>query len=463
MTNMAGELSLTCRLNVETIPASSEPRLVYLLLDIRPVSGLSTYSAPVNLGIVLDISESMRLPVLSQEQFQELARLGHVREVISDGIPVWTFPHIPDHLRRAAPSNLDAVKQALREAVSHVEAQDRFSLVVFAGRSEVLLHSLTGAERNRIPETIERLDAVRLGDDTDMSTGVQEGLRELQPGVGEGMISRMVVLTDGFTRTPEAVASLVKQARTNGIAVSTVGVGTEFNERLLVAMADDSGGNAYFARDPGEIPPAFARELEAVQSITIRHMIASVRLSAGVELRRAHRLRPAISTLRDVPIQDRTATFDLGDLEADRPPALLLELILPTRAAGSFRIAHTTLAYDVPGPLGSTTGAQANCDALLTFAPGPVGQLDPQVMNIVEKVGAFSLQTRALDEAAAGNIPGATSKLRSAATRLLELGETDLAQAAEQEASKLEQSGQVSAEGAKKLRYATRRLTQRLE
>jgi Ca-activated chloride channel family protein len=460
---MPNELTLQSRLNVNAVPAAGEPRLVYLLLDVRPGERLGAQSAPVNHGIVLDISESMRLPVLSQEQFQELARLGHVREVISDGIPVWTFPHIPDHIRRAAPSNLDAVKQALREAVGHVEPQDRFSLVVFAGRAEVLLHALTGAERNRIPDAVERLDAVRLGDETDMASGVQEGLRELQPGVDQGMISRMIVLTDGFTRDPERAGALARDARKAGIAVSTVGVGSEFNERLLVSMADESAGNAYLAPEPRDIPPAFARELEAVESITVRHLVASVRLSAGVELRRAHRIRPAISTLRDVPIQDRTATFDLGDLEPDRPPALLLELIVPTRAAGAFRIAAVTLAYDVPGPQGSTTGAQARSDAILEYSTSGMGPLDPAVMNTVEKVNAFSLQTRALDDAAAGNIQGATTKLRSAATRLLDMGEVELAQAAEQEAQKLEQSGQVSAEGAKKLHYATRRLTQRLE
>src|SRR5689334_8480610 len=237
---MPNELTLQTRLNVNAVPAAGEPRLVYLLVDVRPGERLGAQSAPVNLGIVLDISESMRLPVLSQEQFQELARLGHVREVISDGIPVWTFPHIPDHIRRAAPSNLDAVKQALREAVGHVEPQDRFSLVVFAGRAEVLLHALTGAERNRIPDAVERLDAVRLGDETDMASGVQEGLRELQSGVDQGMISRMVVLTDGFTRDPERAAALARDARKAGIAVSTVGVGSEFNERLLVSMADES-------------------------------------------------------------------------------------------------------------------------------------------------------------------------------------------------------------------------------
>ena len=61
-----------------------------------------------------------------------------------------------------------------------------------------------------------------------------------------------------------------------------------------------------------------------------------------------------------------------------------------------------------------------------------------------------------------GNIVGATQKLRAAATRLLDLGEIELAQAAQQEADNLEQSGQMSAGGTKKLRYQTRKLTQRL-
>ncbi len=84
-------------------------------------------------------------------------------------------------------------------------------------------------------------------------------------------------------------------------------------------------------------------------------------------------------------------------------------------------------------------------------------------MNVVERVIAYALQTRALDDMAAGNIPAATQKLRAAATRLLTAGEPALAQAAESEAARLEQGGEVSAEGAKELRYATRRLTQRLE
>jgi Ca-activated chloride channel family protein len=80
-------------------------------------------------------------------------------------------------------------------------------------------------------------------------------------------------------------------------------------------------------------------------------------------------------------------------------------------------------------------------------------------MNIVEKVTAHKLQTRALDAAAAGDVATASKQLRAAATRLLELGETDLAETAQQEADRLEEKGQMSASGTKKLRYETRKLT----
>jgi len=62
-----------------------------------------------------------------------------------------------------------------------------------------------------------------------------------------------------------------------------------------------------------------------------------------------------------------------------------------------------------------------------------------------------------------GNVAGATQKLRAAATRLLDLGELELAEKAQQQAVALEQGQQLSPQAQKELRYATRRLTQRLD
>ena len=89
-------------------------------------------------------------------------------------------------------------------------------------------------------------------------------------------------------------------------------------------------------------------------------------------------------------------------------------------------------------------------------------------MNIVEKVGAFKMGTHALETAQTAarstknqDKNAATVRLRQAATRLLDIGEEALAETMFHQAEMLERSGNLDPEAAKKLRYETRRLTQR--
>ena len=78
-------------------------------------------------------------------------------------------------------------------------------------------------------------------------------------------------------------------------------------------------------------------------------------------------------------------------------------------------------------------------------------------MNVVEKVQAFRLQTQALDDAQSGDVNNATRKLRQAVTILLSQGETELAGQMQQEADRLEESGQVSSEGKKTIMLTSRK------
>jgi Ca-activated chloride channel family protein len=171
---------------------------------------------------------------------------------------------------------------------------------------------------------------------------------------------------------------------------------------------------------------------------------------------------PMISNLGYRPLSDRDVQVTLGELEKGQPRSLLVELLMGARPVGSYRIAQAEISYDVPGL--KLVGEKVKADILLNLTADAVQakRYDPEVMNVVEKVTAFKLQTRALEEAKMGNVAGASQKLRAAATRLLELGEEDLAQSALDEAENLEKSGQMSSHGTKKLRYETRKLTQRL-
>jgi len=183
----------------------------------------------------------------------------------------------------------------------------------------------------------------------------------------------------------------------------------------------------------------------------------------GIDVRNVFRVHPLVGKLEPGRINERTSNIYLGEVERGYGQTLLVEFVVPARPAGSYRIAQVEVEYDVPQT--NMFAQRVALDVLLTYSHDPATVPPPSshVMNLVEKVTAFKLQTRALSEAEAGNLAGATQKLRAAATRLLDLGELDLAQKAQAQAEQFEQGKGMSAESQKELRYATRRLTQKLE
>ena len=201
----------------------------------------------------------------------------------------------------------------------------------------------------------------------------------------------------------------------------------------------------------------------SAQAAVVQNANLVLRLVQGVTPKNVWQVLPQISKLGHRALSDRDVQVFLGDLEKGQGRSVLVELMVPPRQTGRYRIAQAELDYEVP--LSNLTAQKVKADILLGFTgdPAQAAQVDPGVMNIIEKVTTFKLQTRALDDAAAGNVAGATQKLRAAATRLLEMGETELAADMQREATSLEQGGQMSAKGTKKISYATRKLTQKLD
>jgi Ca-activated chloride channel family protein len=131
---------------------------------------------------------------------------------------------------------------------------------------------------------------------------------------------------------------------------------------------------------------------------------------------------------------------------------------VPPRPTGTYRLAQVTLhARPVSGGARQHV-AQADLLARYSERPSEAKQTDPHLMSAVRKVSAFKLQSQAMEEAGRGNIAGATRRLRAAGERLIEMGQDDLGQTMLDEAEHMEESGAMSSEGTKRLRYGTRKL-----
>ncbi len=452
-------LQIECITSTPYLPSVGTPRLVYLLLAVS--GGAEAAPLPLNLALVVDVSESMHFRLATDEQFKELARRGMLKEVLVDSVPAWQSADLPTELLSALPRKIDRVMDALRAAVEQLRPTDRFALVAFAGQAVTLIPNSRGTEKRRLLDILDGLDELQLGDETYVGRGMALAFEELQRGRAPGLADRMLVLTDGFTRDEAECHAAATRAREAHIPISTMGLGGEFNEELMIPIADQTGGEAYLLSEPDDIPAAFAQELQRAQGVSYRNLELKLRPSQGVEVRAAYRVRPAIAPLETVN-QGGSYSFPLGDLVAGEEPALLLELIAPPRAAGVYRLAQVLLACD--DPAGGLAGLKTRADVVVEYTPDParVVQQRPEVMCVVEALSAYKLQQRAQADLAAGNVAGATRRLRAAATRLLDMGEEELAAEVGRQAAELEQYGQADPQRTKRLRYETRKLTQRL-
>lgn len=459
---MSHPLTITAQFSQDALPANNSVRLLYVLVELSAGDMQFGAPLPVNLTMVVDTSDSMSVPILSQKQFDELARLGRVSETMVDGVPVWHFENIPGPYTLDASRSIDYVKRALHSALEQIAPQDHFALVAFAREAMVVIPNQSGQNKRELLKAIDTLDTLPLGNDTYMAMGITRGLEQLQTAFSRDSTNRLVILTDGFTQDAAQCRALAQNAARQGISVSTMGLGVEFNEELLISIADMSGGEAYFIREPSEIPSALRHELAGAQKIALRNLLLRMRFMSGVELRRVHRVNPIISDLGALPLTDRGFDLTLGDLARQTTLALMLELVVPPRPEGNYQIAHLIAEYDVPH-LGIERQKQRENLIIPYTANLAAAPINPTVMNRAEKLSAFKLQTRALEDANRGDIANATRKLQSAATRLINMGEQRLAQQMLNEAANLELRGRMSAEGTKQLRYETRKLTQKLE
>lgn len=454
-------LKLTWKTNTPAIPVTQNQRLIYLLLQVRGEKETKYAARPVNLALVVDVSESMNIRVVSDREFKRLARSGALQELLVDGVPAWHSSAIPAEVLARLPRKIDRVKEALSAVVEQLRPDDSFSLTAFAGQAALLIPTTSGAEKRRILDLLARLDGLQLGDATYIGRGLKVGLEELRRSGDNGLARRLLVLTDGFTRDEDDCRAWALYARNHRIPISTLGLGGEFNEELMIPIADQTGGEAHFVEELEALPAILSKELQRAHRAHYSNVELKLRLLPGVEIRDVHRLHPAIAPLEALNVEG-SYSLQLGNLAPDEEMALLVELVVPPRPPGVHMLAQALLACDAPPGVESGFKVRTELRIEYTTDLARASASDPQVMRAIEVVNAYKLHQRAIADLHSGDIGSATRKLRAAATRLLDMGEEKLAEELRQQAALLEVHGKADPTHTKRLRYETRMLSRKL-
>jgi Ca-activated chloride channel family protein len=415
-----GEVDLSTYLSYENVLTTSENKLVYLLAELRPTAEVGVGSAALNLAIVLDKSGSMY-----------------------------------------AAEKLDYVISAVSHVLEKLRPTDLCSVIAFADKARVLIPSSQIYDKQSARRMVQNIDQIDVGSGTEMLHGIRAAVDEIRKNFSRERMNHIILLTDGLTLHESHCKEACLMAAAEGISVSTIGVGDDFNEKFLLDIANACRGTSYYIDIPRDIPTIFEKELKGVQSIVVRNPVLELKLAKDVKIRRAYKVKPLINDLGQLATVDRTATMTLGDLQKDETTSLLFELILPSRQPGRYRITQAALRYEIPGQ----PQRVVNQDVLIGYTAdsAQASMVTPRVMNVVDAISVFRQQTRALELAQSGDRGKATQLLRSAATQLLEHGQRELAEQALAEAQRIERGSGATAAGTKKLEYGTRKLTQLLD
>jgi Ca-activated chloride channel family protein len=242
------------------------------------------------------------------------------------------------------------VQQAARHVLDLLDEQDSVAVVAYDDQVNLIAGSERISERARA-DLKRRIDELRPGGWTDLSGGWLMGCREVADHLTAQGVNRALLLTDGLANRGitdvEELAHHARELRKRGVSTSTFGVGLDFNENLLEALAEQGGGHFYYIERPEQIPEVFRRELGELLTVVAREVFLSIPIPRGV----------AVELLGDLAHEragERLRVF-LGDLCAGERRTLYTRALTPPDMPGTSVVLRGELGYaDLDGRTATT-------------------------------------------------------------------------------------------------------------
>lgn len=292
---------------------------------------------------------------------------------------------------------LEYVKQAACFVVDQLSAKDRFSLVTFDSDVEVPCPSQEVQFKDPLKAMIR---SIQSGSSTNLSGGLLRGYDEVLKENRTGQVNRIVLLTDGMANVgitdPAVLSAKVRSIGEKGISVSAVGVGRQFDEDLLIALAEAGHGNFYYVKNTDEIPRVFQQELTGLLSVVAQAISVKVSVASGCRL-------VGVLGYEPQPVPDG-AVLNLPDIYENEVKRLVLEIWHPPLPEGEHEVLGVTVDYtDATKALAAVS---ISVKTQLTAGYGPPEAYKPryEVMKRVELVKTALAKDEAVDKSKEGNL-----------------------------------------------------------
>lgn len=312
---------------------------------------------------------------------------------------------------------LQAATRAAGMLLRQLSPHDTVSVVTYESRVETLIEPTLATD----PEALARsLSKIRVGGATALHGGWQRGCELVQARPASESVQRVVLLTDGLANVgvtePSEIISQTAARRAQGVATSTLGFGRDFDEDLLIGMADAGGGNFYYIESPDEAAQLFLIEAESLTAVGAQNLEVTVRPCRGVVIEELIDVRGLSRR------EDGTAVLSLGDVYGgeDRTVGLVLTVTAPEKE-GFFEMCEVTYGYD-PVSESRSRGEITQTTLVMGISGRESAQADPVVTRALRQLRVARAKGRAVALDVSGQRHEAAVVLRKEANTL---GERD--------------------------------------
>lgn len=278
-------------------------------------------------------------------------------------------------------------RDAAMFCVDQMLATDRLSIVTFDDHVDVLFPSEFVVNKQSMKDLIARVGA--RGSTALHEAWVRGGLTISEQMLDKG-INRVVLITDGLanvgiTSTDEIVTQAMGLFQ-RGVSTSTIGIGADFNEDLLMPMAQAGGGNAWHVVEPGDMQHIFQVELEGLIAQFAHTVSLSLIPADGVRI---------VDLLNDFELTE-TGRYRLPNLQAGSPLDIVVQLKVGAQAVGTeLRLLDLRLGFMLQDAKNAEVLKQAHRVEFASSWQVESMELNEEVIKAVQ----FLMNARARNEA----------------------------------------------------------------
>lgn len=268
-------VAVTGALGNPLVKANTSQELV-ARIEVKALPRTTTARPPVNLVLLVDTSGSMEGRAIADARAASLALLGTL------------------------------------------SPEDRLAVVTFDSKGEVLLPSTKLGDAD-LKELRAKIGAMKARGTTDMANGLRLALSEAEKSMEKEGVNRIVLLGDGVPNDDAQIASLVAEAASRGVSITTMGLGNDYDETLMGRIAQQSGGKFSYVEDSTKVAAFFQEEVVRLHRVVARTAVLELRPGPGVTIKN-------VIGRQVVAVDGHAVSVTLGDLTYGEENEIVVEL-----------------------------------------------------------------------------------------------------------------------------------------